>query len=140
MKQFYLLMVVGLLLSGFVLLGSELRDRDNLLDQLIGLTEKPAALILLGLFDFGVALANLVWVGKNGIVVLDNLLPSVILLIASMIFFYKFFLRELPDRKPKTSQWMSKTLSFIYDKSMWMGFLCLVMAFVHFFAEGIVLL
>ena len=140
MKQFYFLLIVGLILSGFVLTGPGLKGKDKLLDQILVIAHGHVTLILLSLFDLSVGLSNLVWVGSGKITVLQNLIPSLTLLLAGLELMYTLFLREYPNHQPKENSSFSKILDMIHRRAMWVGLLCFVMAFVHFFAESIVLL
>lgn len=140
MKQLYFLLIVGLILSGFILVGPSLKDKGKLLDQILLVAHGHVALILLSLFDLSVGLSSLVWVGPGKIPVLQNLIPSVTLLLAGLVLVYTLFLREYPDHQPKENFVFSKTLDMIRRRAMWLGLLCFVMAFVHFFAENIVFL
>lgn len=140
MKQFYLLLIVGLLLSGFVLLGPRLRGRGELLDQLITAAEGPTSIILLAFFDLSIALASLVWVGPKSVLILQNLFPSLALFTAGLIFSYRTFVREFPHYKAGRLAWVGRILATISEKSHMAGSLCVIMAFIHFFAESIILL
>ncbi len=140
MKQFYFLLIVGLLLSGFVLIGPSLKGKDKLLDQILIIARGHITLILLSLFDLSIGLSNMVWVGSGKIAILQNFLPSITLLFAGLDLMYTLFLDEYPHHQPKGKYSFSKLLSFIHHKPLWLGILCFIMAFVHFFAEGIFLL
>lgn len=140
MKQFYFLLIIGLTFSGFVLIGPRLKNKDKLLDQILLITERHTALILLALFNFSVGLSNLVWVGSDGTAVLQNLLPSLVLVLAGAEHVYVLFLREYPGYRPKEKFSFTGALALMHKNVFWLGLLCIVMALVHFFAESLLFL
>lgn len=140
MKQFYFLLIVGLLISGFVLIGPSLKGKDKLLDQILLVARGHITLILLSLFDLSIGLSNMVWVGAGRVAVLQHFLPSVTLLLAGLEFMYTLFLHEYPNHQPKGKYSLSGFLAAVHRRGLWLGILCFIMAFVHFFAEGILFL
>ncbi|MGL4525323.1 MAG: hypothetical protein ACRCVN_07425 [Spirochaetia bacterium] len=137
MKQFYLLLIVGLLLSGLVLVGPRLRSRHHLLDEILDFFSGPRALILLSFFDLSVGFSNLVWV-DDGIPVFQHLFPALTLVMVGTLFGYLYFLEIFPAFFVGRKFFLLQGMQYLSQKSFRLGLVCCAMAFVHFFAESIV--